>query len=46
VARIGVCGQGVDDRTLAGVHNRGAWELARHVSMRLGYLSAVAMGLR
>jgi IclR family KDG regulon transcriptional repressor len=46
VARIGVCGQGVDDRALAGVHNRGAWELARHVSMRLGYLSAVAMGVR
>ena len=46
VARIGVCGQGVDDRALAGVHNRGAWELARHVSMRLGYLSAVAMGAR
>ena len=46
VARIGVCGQGVDDRALAGVHTRGAWELARHVSMRLGYLSAVAMGLR
>jgi DNA-binding IclR family transcriptional regulator len=46
VARIGVCGQGVDDRALAGVHSRGAWELARHVSMRLGYLSAVAMGLR
>lgn len=46
VARIGVCGEGVDDRALAGVHNRGAWELARHVSMRLGYLSAVAMGVR
>jgi IclR family transcriptional regulator, KDG regulon repressor len=46
VARIGVCGEGVDDRALAGVHNRGAWELARHVSMRLGYLSAVAMGMR
>ncbi len=46
VARIGVCGHDVDDRALAGVHNRGAWELARHVSMRLGYLSAVAMGLR
>jgi DNA-binding IclR family transcriptional regulator len=46
VARIGVCGPGVDDRALAGVHNRGAWELARHVSMRLGYLSAVAMGVR
>jgi IclR family transcriptional regulator, KDG regulon repressor len=46
VARIGVCGQGVDDRALAGVHSRGAWELARHVSMRMGYLSAVAMGVR
>ena len=46
VARIGVSGPGVDDRALAGVHNRGAWELARHVSMRLGYLSAVAMGVR
>jgi IclR family transcriptional regulator, KDG regulon repressor len=46
VARIGVCGTGLDDRAIAGVHNRGAWELARHVSMRLGYLSAVAMGVR
>jgi hypothetical protein len=45
VARIGVCGVGPDDRAIAGVHNRGAWELARHVSMRLGYLSAVAMGV-
>jgi IclR family transcriptional regulator, KDG regulon repressor len=46
VARIGVCGQATDDRAIAGVHTRGAWELARHVSMRLGYLSAVAMGVR
>jgi DNA-binding IclR family transcriptional regulator len=46
VARIGVCGSAPDDRAIAGVHNRGAWELARHVSMRLGYLSAVAMGVR
>jgi IclR family transcriptional regulator, KDG regulon repressor len=45
VARIGVYGDGSDDRALVGVHNRGAWELARHVSMRLGYLSAVAMGV-
>jgi DNA-binding transcriptional ArsR family regulator len=44
-ARIGVCAHGPDDRAIAGVHNRGAWELARHVSMRLGYLSAVAMGV-
>jgi DNA-binding IclR family transcriptional regulator len=46
VARIGVCGTGLDDRAISGVHNRGAWEVARHVSMRLGYLSAVAMGAR
>lgn len=42
VARVGVFGHGPDDRPILGVHNRGAWELARHVSMRLGYLSAVA----
>jgi IclR family transcriptional regulator, KDG regulon repressor len=41
VARVGVFGHGPDDRPIAGVHNRGAWELARHISMRLGYLSAV-----
>jgi DNA-binding IclR family transcriptional regulator len=45
VARVGVFGHGPDDRPIAGVHNRGAWELARHISMRLGYLSAVAMGV-
>jgi IclR family transcriptional regulator, KDG regulon repressor len=42
VARVGVFGHGPDDRPILGVHNRGAWELARHISMRLGYLSAVA----
>jgi IclR family transcriptional regulator, KDG regulon repressor len=45
VARVGVFGHGPDDRPIAGIHNRGAWELARHISMRLGYLSAVAMGV-
>jgi len=45
VARVGVFGHGPDDRPILGVHNRGAWELARHVSMRLGYLSAVALGV-
>lgn len=45
VARVGVFGHGPDDRPIAGVHDRGAWELARHISMRLGYLSAVAMGV-
>jgi DNA-binding transcriptional ArsR family regulator len=42
VARVGVFGHGPDDRPVLGVHNRGAWELARHLSVRLGYLSAVA----
>jgi DNA-binding transcriptional ArsR family regulator len=45
VARVGVFAHGTDDRPLTGVHNRGAWELARHLSLRLGYLSAVAMGV-
>jgi IclR family transcriptional regulator, KDG regulon repressor len=45
VARVGVFGHGPDDRPISGVHNRGAWELARHISMRLGNLSAVAMGV-
>jgi len=45
VARVGVFGHGPDDRPILGIHNRGAWELARHISMRLGYLSAVAMGV-
>ncbi len=44
VARVGVFGHGPDDRPVLGIHNRGAWELARHLSMRLGYLSAVGMG--
>ncbi len=43
VARIGVFGHGPDDRPIVSEHNRGAWELARHVSMRLGYLSAAAI---
>jgi DNA-binding IclR family transcriptional regulator len=45
VARVGVFGHGPDDRPITSVHNRGAWELARYLSMRLGYLSAVAMGV-
>lgn len=45
VARVGVFGHGPSDRPILGVHNRGAWELARHVSMRLGNLSAVTAGI-
>jgi DNA-binding IclR family transcriptional regulator len=45
VARVGVFVHGNDDRSVVGVHSRGAWELARHLSLRLGYLSAVARGV-
>jgi len=40
VARIGVFGHGPDDKPILIEHNRGAWELARHVSARLGHLPA------
>jgi DNA-binding IclR family transcriptional regulator len=40
VARVGVFGHGADDRPIINEHNRGAWDLARHISMRLGHLSA------
>jgi DNA-binding transcriptional ArsR family regulator len=45
VARVGVFGHGPDDRPILEEHNRGAWELARHISVRLGHLSAAALGV-
>jgi hypothetical protein len=45
IARVGVFGHGADDKPILGIHNRGAWELARHISMRLGNVSAVAQGV-
>lgn len=38
VARVGLFAHGGDDRPLFTEHHRGAWDLARRVSMRLGYL--------
>jgi IclR family acetate operon transcriptional repressor len=38
VARVGVFGHGNDDRPILTEHHKGAWELARRISMRLGYL--------
>jgi DNA-binding IclR family transcriptional regulator len=38
VARVGVFGHGSDDRPILTDHHRGVWELARRISMRLGYL--------
>jgi hypothetical protein len=38
VARVGLFGHGADDRPILTEHHRGVWELARRISMRLGYL--------
>ena len=43
VARVGVFGHGGDDRPILNEHHRGAWELARRISMRLGHLPAAAL---
>jgi len=40
VARVGVFGHGPDERPILSDHNRGAWELARRISMRLGHVAA------
>ena len=39
VARVGVFGHGPDDTPILREHNRGAWDLGRLVSTRLGHLS-------
>jgi hypothetical protein len=38
VARLGFFGHGPDDRPILSEHHKGAWELARLISMRLGHL--------
>ena len=38
VARVGLFEHAPDDRSILTDHNRGAWELARLISMRLGHL--------
>jgi DNA-binding IclR family transcriptional regulator len=38
VARVGVFGHGADDRPIFNDHHRGAWDLARRISMRLGHV--------
>ena len=40
IARVGVFGHGPDETPLLTGHNRGAWELGRQVSRRLGHLPA------
>ena len=43
VARVGVFGHGVDDRPILNEHHKGAWDLARRISMRLGHFPPPAM---
>jgi DNA-binding IclR family transcriptional regulator len=38
VARVGMFGHGDDDRPILNEHHRGAWDLARRISMRLGHV--------
>jgi DNA-binding transcriptional ArsR family regulator len=40
VARVGFFGHGPDDRPILTQHHKGAWELARRISMRLGHVPA------
>ena len=43
VARVGVFGHGANDRPILNEHHRGAWDLARRISMRLGHMPAAAL---
>lgn len=43
VARVGVFGHGADDGPILTEHHRGAWDLARRISMRLGHVPASAL---
>ena len=43
VARVGVFGHGSDDDPILKEHHRGSWDLARRISMRLGYLPATSL---
>ena len=43
VARVGVFGHGADDGPILNEHHRGAWDLARRISMRLGHVPVTAL---
>lgn len=43
VARVGVFGHGADDGPILTEHHRGAWDLARRISMRLGHVPPSAL---
>ena len=38
VARVGFFGHGPDDQPILTEHHKGAWDLARRISMRLGHV--------
>jgi hypothetical protein len=44
VARVGLFGHGTDDGPILPELHRGVWELARRISMRLGYLPPALEG--
>jgi DNA-binding IclR family transcriptional regulator len=44
VARVGLFGHGADDRPILTDLHRGVWDLARRISMRLGYLPPALEG--
>lgn len=43
VARVGMFGHGADDTPILTEHHRGAWDLARRISMRLGHVPHSAL---
>jgi hypothetical protein len=43
VARVGFFGHGTDDGPILTEHHKGAWDLARRISMRLGYVPPPAL---
>ena len=43
VARVGVFGHGADDGPILTEHHRGAWDLARRISLRLGHVPHPAL---
>ena len=45
VARVGVFAHAASDTAILTEHNRGAWDLARLISMRLGYLPGALVGV-
>jgi len=43
VARVGVFGHGASDGPILTEHHRGAWDLARRISLRLGHIPSSAL---